>query len=505
MNQSIKGRRIGILLFSVLAAALMIFTLPSQMVPAYAKGKTEVYATWKEYQKSGQESGTWNDVAAAMDQAFDKAQELFSAKDYDGAYKWINNAYYGYYETTGFERMAMGYIAGSRKTEVELQFASCKSVAKNKGTEQDFKKELDTLRSMIHHDANVLDGKSDANDSSDAFATSSGAGQASASSGSSTSAATAAFVASFSIILREGFEAILIVGAMIAYLVKMAGEDNARRKKLLLPIYIGSVMGVVMSLVLAWLLNLLRLANSASQEVIEGITALTAVFVLYYVSNWMLSKSETEAWSSYIKSKAEQSSASNNTRALGFTAFLAVFREGAEVVLFFQPMLAGDNIHSVFMGFIIGCISLVFVYLAIHFLSLRIPIKPFFTFTSILMFVMSISFLGGGIKELIEGDVLPMTSPAWLQWIPSNDLMDVLGIYPTLQTLIPQLILLVITVVVYVKQTRKNHALHAQALAEHEAAEAKRIAEEKKAADEQLRKTIREVVEQVLAEKSGQQ
>ena len=230
MNQSIKGRRTGILLFSVLAAALMIFTLPSQMVPAYAKGKTEVYATWKEYQKSGQESGTWNDVAAAMDQAFDKAQELFSAKDYDGAYKWINNAYYGYYETTGFERMAMGYIAGSRKTEVELQCASCKSVAKNKGTEQDFKNELDTLRSMIHHDANVLDGKSDANDSSDASATSSGAGQARASSGSSTSAATAAFVASFSIILREGFEAILIVGAMIAYLVKMAGEDNARRK-----------------------------------------------------------------------------------------------------------------------------------------------------------------------------------------------------------------------------------------------------------------------------------
>lgn len=501
MNQSIKGRRIGVLLFSVLAAALMIFTLPSQMVSAYAKGKAEVYATWKEYQKSGQETGTWNDVASAMDQAFDKAQELFAAKDYDGAYKWINNAYYGYYETTGFERMAMGYIAGSRKTEVELQFASCKSVAKNKGTEEEFKKELDTLRSMIHKDANVLDGKSDADDS----AASSDNASAGSTKSTSTSAATAAFVASFSIILREGFEAILIVGAMIAYLVKMAGEDSARRKKLLLPIYIGSVMGVVMSLVLAWLLNLLRLANSASQEVIEGITALTAVGVLYYVSNWMLSKSETEAWSSYIKSKAEQSSASNNTRALGFTAFLAVFREGAEVVLFFQPMLAGDNIHSVFMGFIIGCISLVFVYLAIHFLSLRIPIKPFFTFTSILMFVMSISFLGGGIKELIEGDVLPMTSPAWLQWIPSNDLMDVLGIYPTLQTLIPQLILLVITVVVYVKQTKKNHALHAQALAAHEAAEEKRIAEEKKAADEQLRKTIREVVEQVLAEKSGQQ
>ncbi|MBF1009271.1 MAG: hypothetical protein HXK87_09230, partial [Lachnospiraceae bacterium] len=108
MNQSIKGRRIGVLLFSVLAAALMIFTLPSQMVSAYAKGKAEVYATWKEYQKSGQETGTWNDVASAMDQAFDKAQELFAAKDYDGAYKWINNAYYGYYETTGFERMAMG-------------------------------------------------------------------------------------------------------------------------------------------------------------------------------------------------------------------------------------------------------------------------------------------------------------------------------------------------------------------------------------------------------------
>ena len=74
MNQSIK-RRMGVLLFSVLAAALMIFTLPSQSPPVFAKGGTEVYATWKEYQKSGQETGTWNDVASAMDQAFDNVKQ----------------------------------------------------------------------------------------------------------------------------------------------------------------------------------------------------------------------------------------------------------------------------------------------------------------------------------------------------------------------------------------------------------------------------------------------
>ena len=491
MEKTVRKRGLSRIL-AVIAAVLVI----TMQITPFAYADDVYYATWSEYKESGQPSATWNNVADAMDAVFDHGVELFEAGDYDGAYSCVNDGYYGYYETTGFERIAMGYIAGSRKTEVELQFSACKSVCKSKGSLEDFQKEIDTLKSMIHTDANVLDGDTD-DSSSD--------GTTSDSSGSSTAANTAAFAACFSIMLREGFEAILIVGAIIAYLLKTSGADEKKKKKMLVPVYLGCILGIVMSFVLAWLLSALKLANSASQEVIEGVTALIAVCVLYYVSNWMLSKSETEAWSKYIKGKVQKSTETGSVAALAMTAFLAVFREGAEVVLFFQPMLAEYDRSVVWAGFIVGCIALVFVYLAIHILSINIPLRPFFTATSVLMFVMSISFLGAGIKELIEGDVITASvPPAWLTAIiPSNDVMDVLGLYPRLETLIPQLILLVITIVIFVVQTKKNRAIRAEAEAKRAEELAAKEAEEKKAQEEALRTLVREIVTEVLEERKA--
>lgn len=490
------GKRTGRKLLSLLAVCMLILSMSMTV-----RADEAYYATWKEYQASGQPSGTWNDVANAMDKVIDKGKELYAQGDSKGAYDCINHGYYGYYETTGFERLAMGYISGSRKTEMELQFAACKAVAKNGGPEEDFNREADKLSEMLHTDADVLDGKSSGSDAD--HQESAENAQMQNAGGTQRSAAAAAFIACFSIILREGFEAILIVGTIIAYLVKTAGDDEERKRKLVRPVYIGSLLGIAVSFVLAWLLNAIKLANSASQEIIEGVTALTAVVVLYYVSNWMLSKSESEAWTKYIRSKAEQSSAKNSMLALAITAFLAVFREGAEVVLFFQPMLAGGNIHMVWTGLIVGAFCLVVVYLAIRYMSLRIPMRPFFTGTSILMFLMSVSFLGAGIKELIEGDVLAMTSPEWLSWIPSNDFMDVLGIYPILETLIPQLLLLAVSVGIFIRQSKKNKAIRLKAEAREAEERAAREAAEKKAREEELRALVREVVKEVLAEQKG--
>ncbi|WP_024346837.1 FTR1 family iron permease [Lacrimispora indolis] len=469
-------------LIAMLIMVCCLLTYMTQTVHA----EESYYATWAEYQESGQPASTWNDVVDAMEAVFETGKEYYAAGDAKAAYDCINHGYYGYYETTGFERIAMGYISGSRKTEMELQFSACKAIAKKGGSIDEFNEEVDLLASMLREDANVLDGTTSGDDSSDSSSSSGG-----------TSAAVATFTACFSIILREGFEAILIVGAIIAYLVKSAGDDRKRRRKLVTPVYIGSAVGIVASFVLAWLLNQLKLANSASQEVIEGITALTAVCVLFYVSNWMLSKSETDAWTSYVKTKTEKSTERGSSFALTFTAFLAVFREGAEVVLFYQPMLANSNTGSVWAGFIIGCICLVFVYLAIHFLSIQIPIKPFFTATGVLMSLMSISFLGAGIKELIEGDVITMMSPEWLAWIPTNDVLDVLGIYPTVQTLLPQLILLAIAVTLFIIQTRKNRAIHIEA--EKNRAQERLVleAEEKKAKHEALKKEVMEILDEL--------
>ena len=406
--------------------------------------ESKYYSTWEEYSQDAgiADTWTWNDVADAMTEVFRAAKDKYAEGDTESAYNYVNNGYYGYYETTGFERNTMGYISGARKSEVELQFSACKSEAKE-GTYEEFEKQVDILRTMIRTDANKLDGVDENGEST----------------GGGRSAAVATFIACFTIILREGFEAILVVGAIIAYLIKTTEKSEEERKKQLRPVYIGSIMGIVLSFISAWVLNLLKLANSASQEVIEGVTALIAVVVLFYVSNWMVSKSESEAWDKYIKSKIGDATKKGSSFALAFTAFLAVYREGAEVILFYQPLLSGDNINMVWLGFIIGCVCLVFVYLAIRLLSVRLPLKPFFLATSILMAIMSIAFLGSGIKELIEGDVIMMTSPAWVAWIPSNSLLEILGIYPCVQTVVPQIILTVITVITFIYWLHKNKQL----------------------------------------------
>jgi high-affinity iron transporter len=405
-----------------------------------------------------------------VEQVLEAGKELFQSGDYEGARQAGSDAYYNFYETSGMERYTNG-ISGSRVSEVELSFKTVRKIAKKmndsgEGSYDDYEAEVTKLESMLREDANSFDGVQSTGDSDSSTTSSSG------------SAAAVTFGACFLIILREGFEAILIVGAIIAYLVKSAGADEEKKKKTVRPVYIGSVVGIALSFVLAWLLNLLKLANTASQEAIEGITALLAVCVLYYVSNWMLSKSESDAWNTYIKDKTKKANEGGGYFALAFTAFLAVFREGAEVVLFYQPYMGTDNTSSAIAGLIFGAVALVFVYLLINFMSLRIPLKPFFTGTSILMFLMSISFLGAGIKELMEGDVITsITSPDWLQWIPYSDVLDVLGIYPILETLIPQLILLVVTIIIFVVTTRKNQKIHAEAEA--------RRAEEKAALEKQ--------------------
>ena len=492
--------RVSLLLFVFLAGIGFTNTV---------KAEGNYYATWKEYKASGAPSVTWDNVADAMDAVFEKAKELYKAGDSKGAYDSVNHGYYGYYETTGFERHTLAKISGARKSEVELQFAACKAITKNGGSTEDFDKEIAKLKSMIRNDAGILDG----NTPKASGKTESGKADESTirqvveevlaeKEGGSHSAATATFIACFSIILREGFEAILIVGAIIAYLIKSAGEDAERRKKLTRPVYLGSILGIVASFILAWLLEVLMLANSASQEIIEGLTALTAVVVLYYVSNWMLSKSESDAWTNYIKTKTESSAKSGSTMALAITAFLAVFREGAEVVLFFQPMLKDENISMVWAGLIVGFVVLIFVYYAINAFSVRIPLRPFFTATSILMFIMSISFLGAGIKEFIEGDVLVMTSPEWLSaLIPSNEFFEVLGVYPILETLIPQLILLAITVVVYLHWRKKNLVIREEAAKKRAEELAKKEAEAKLEEENKLRELIKSIVKEVMEER----
>jgi high-affinity iron transporter len=165
----------------------------------------------------------------------------------------------------------------------------------------------------------------------------------------------------------------------------------------------------------------------------------------------MVSKAESAAWTSYIEGKVQSSITTGSVLSLSFAAFLAVFREGAETILFYQALLADTDGHTdmIWLGLGIGVAALVVIYLLIRFMSIKLPLKPFFLGTSILMFLMSVTFIGSGIKELSEGDILGLTQ---VQGVPT---IDILGVYPALETLIPQAVLLAAAAATFVFQIGK--------------------------------------------------
>ena len=425
----------------------------------------EIYETWADFKEAQPDAQvTWNVVADEMDKLIYGAYVAYENGDADTAYRYINNdAYYGWYETTGFERTVMGSIGGGRVSEVELAFSTTRSAAKNGASLDEMMAECEHLSGLIHEDANILDGIAGAGSGADQGSANTGATEsmAVATVGGGYGSGWATGLAAFGIIVREGVEAILVIGAIVAYLVKSGNRKSLRQ------VYAGAVLGIVCSFIAAWVLNATLAAGQAPQELVEGFTALFAVVVLFWVSNWMLSKSESKAWSAYIERQVESSVSKGSVFALAFTAWLAVFREGAEVILFYQPLIASDYAGSMWMGFGLGVVVIAIIYVAIRFFSVRLPLKPFFLAMSILMFVMCFAFLGSGIKELIEGGLISATPMG--SW-PQTELLNVLGIYPIAQTLIPQMILVVIAVITFVIQIRRNRKVAKTVDAAEEAA-----------------------------------
>ena len=391
---------------------------------------------------------SWYEAASLVKELLDTAYMGYLDKDFEAATDNINTAFYTVYEESGLSHKIYTDLSLKDRQKMDAHFTALRSLissASEKYQKNKYRTSTDSAKNDVLKMAKALDAKEEEARAIAAEAAAEAlAAQMEEESAAQSDPRLLTFLGAFGIIVREGLEAILVIAGMIAYLVKSGNQKTLKN------VYIGSVLGIVMSFVAAWFLSWLKrvwTGAGQSQEVIEGITALIAVCVLFYVSNWMISKAEAASWSRYIDDKVQSSVETGSSFALAFTAFLSVFREGAEVVLFYQPMLNEGNPSMVWVGFATGCVLLVFVYLAITKLSIRLPIKVFFTATSILMAVMCVSFLGGGIKELAEGNVfdLTMNVPA----IPENDVIQIFGIYPWLETLVPQLILGIVLLVTF--------------------------------------------------------
>jgi high-affinity iron transporter len=257
-----------------------------------------------------------------------------------------------------------------------------------------------------------------------------------------------AFFQSFLIILREGFEAILVIGAVVAFLIKMGHRERLRS------IWLGIALGLVASLATAVVLKTVLGAMPASREIVEAATMLVAVVVLFSVSYWLISKVEAAKWQKFIREKVTLALEHGGGKALALVAFLAVYREGAETALFYQALFnEGPNVGlPLALGIIVGFAALAVIFTLFYRYGVRIPMRPFFTVTSILLYYMAFVFMGKGVRELQEGNIMHITV------IPGGPHVEAMGIYPSVETLVAQGILILLLIFATVRTFWPRHA-----------------------------------------------
>ncbi|MBI5235443.1 MAG: FTR1 family iron permease [Deltaproteobacteria bacterium] len=350
----------------------------------------------------------WRTVADETAVVLDKAAAAYAGRRATEAKALLSEAYFSRFEESGMEGAVAAHISARRKAELESMFGGIRNAVDSGAPVDEVRDKAAALASALRRDADRLTG-----DGSDAGAYS-------------------AFFNSFMIILREGFEAILVLSAICAYLVKTGQKPRAR------VVYKGAGLAVAASVLTAALLSTIIRTSGAGKEAVEGVVMLLAASVLFYVSWWLISKMEAVRWRDYIRAKVEGSSGKGNFLALGLAAFLSVYREGAETILFYEALYSGAPSQgaAIAAGLGAGCLLLIVLFILIRYAGVRIPTRPFFAVTSALLYLLAFSFAGKGALELQEAGYLSSTSA---QWLPTIGLF---GIYPTWEGAALQMLLI---------------------------------------------------------------
>jgi high-affinity iron transporter len=254
------------------------------------------------------------------------------------------------------------------------------------------------------------------------------------------------------ILLREGLEALLVVVALLGFLNK-SGQGQKRSW-----IWYGLGAGVLVSVILGVIVQMLFSSGAFGQNnfLIAGFTGLFAAVMLVYMSYWLHSKSSLSAWHAYIHTKSTNALATGSLWSLAILSFLAVFREGTETVLFFIGMASSIDLASLLSGIALGVVVLIILAFLILKIGLKIPMRPFFLVSSILVFYLCFKFLGMGIHGMQLAGVFPATHSDHL---PS---LDALALYPTWESVIPQAVLLVSAAAVVLWNKKRDVKLRKQ-------------------------------------------
>lgn len=255
--------------------------------------------------------------------------------------------------------------------------------------------------------------------------------------------AAAAFIGALTILLREGLEALLVVVAMVAFLKK------AERQDVLGYVHAGWITALVAGGVTWAVATYLVSVSGAGRELTEGFSSLFAAVVLLGVGMWMHQKSVAGRWQVYLKEKMSSALTQRAAWFLFSLAFISVYREVFETVLFYAALWTEGNGWPLLAGLVTGMAVLGVVAAVLLRTSARLPIGKFFAASSLLVAVLAVVLAGKGIAGLQEAGWIH-TSPVVFPRI------DILGIRPTWQTLLAQLSVLLVVAIAFVVNTRSR-------------------------------------------------
>ncbi|WP_243571650.1 ferrous ion permease EfeU [Bacillus stercoris] len=246
--------------------------------------------------------------------------------------------------------------------------------------------------------------------------------------------------------IREGMEALLVIGALLTMTKK------ARVTRSSAWIWGGASAGMVVSLAAGIGVTVLFSSSVFGENnfLLGGVTGVLSAVMLLYVGVWLHRNASMDKWREKINIQKSQALKKRSLLSFALIAFLAVVREGLETVIFFIGLVGKLPLTELIGGTAAGLIVLVIVGVLMIKLGMRIPLKPFFLLSMAVVLYMCVKFLGTGVHSLQLAGILPSDAQSWL---PS---VSVLGIYPSVYSTIPQLLILLFLLIVLVSEAAKH-------------------------------------------------
>jgi high-affinity iron transporter len=344
----------------------------------------------------------------------DRSLEAAKAGDYGRAYELARTAYLDHYE---YVEIPLRLRDPNLVLDTEFKFADLRNDLEQRRPIDEIRADVREVRSGILATDRAIAEKGVA-------------------------APAIAFGFSFSILFREGVEAVLLIAILLGSLA--AGKASGYRR----PLSLG-VLGALAATVLTWLLTTLVIDLApVNRELLEAITALLAVVVLVIVSFWLVARIDQRRRMEFMRARVASAIAAGSAGAFAALGFTAVYREGFETVLFYQALLLfAEGLELwIALGAVVAVAALGAVAYAILRLGRTLPLKPMLLTGASILLLLSVAFAGNAVRSLQGADMVNAT-PVQAGWArPPVFVAELTGIHPTRESLLVQAVLLAIFV-----------------------------------------------------------